>query len=108
MKIKCGMNQNSGYTPEFKRGWRLVAVLLALIVALAFGAEHLPAYGSGAEPPQTADAAVKPSPGDLYAKAAVLMDGDSGRILYGKNENEVMPMASTTKVMTLIVVLENA
>lgn len=83
-------------------------MLLALIVALAFGAEHLPAYGSGAEPPQTADAAVKPSPGDLYAKAAVLMDGDSGRILYGKNENEVMPMASTTKVMTLIVVLENA
>lgn len=49
-----------------------------------------------------------PSPGDLYAKAAVLMDGDSGRILYGKNESEVLPMASTTKVMTLIVTLENA
>lgn len=86
-----------------------MAAMLALIVALAFGAEHLPAYGSGtATQPQAADAAAQPSPGDLYAKAAVLMDGDSGRILYGKNENEVMPMASTTKVMTLIVVLENA
>lgn len=132
-----------------------MAALLILMVALAFGTEHLAAFGSGgaseqpqqaadaavkqpqvsdaAIQPQTADAAVKqpqamsaavmqpqttdvavgqpqaaPTPGDLYARAAVLMDGDSGRILYGKNENEVMPMASTTKVMTLIVVLENA
>ncbi len=44
----------------------------------------------------------------LNAKAAVLMDGDSGRILYGKNPEEILPMASTTKIMTLIVALENA
>lgn len=43
----------------------------------------------------------------LYAKAAVLMDADSGRVLYGKNESEVLPMASTTKIMTCIVALEN-
>lgn len=42
----------------------------------------------------------------LYAKAAVLMDADSGRVLYGKNENEVLPMASTTKIMTCILALE--
>ncbi|MGN0374186.1 MAG: D-alanyl-D-alanine carboxypeptidase, partial [Butyrivibrio sp.] len=42
----------------------------------------------------------------LYAKSAVLIDGSNGRILYGKNENSVMPMASTTKVMTLIMALE--
>lgn len=42
----------------------------------------------------------------LYATAAVLLDGSNGRILYGKNENKVMPMASTTKVMTLIIALE--
>lgn len=42
----------------------------------------------------------------LYAQAAVLMDADSGRILYGKNENEVLPMASTTKIMTCILALE--
>ena len=46
--------------------------------------------------------------GSLHAKAAVLMDGDSGRILFGKNPQEVLPMASTTKIMTLIVALENA
>lgn len=42
----------------------------------------------------------------LYAASAVLLDGSNGRILYGKNENNVMPMASTTKVMTLIIALE--
>ncbi|MGN0400861.1 MAG: D-alanyl-D-alanine carboxypeptidase family protein [Acetatifactor sp.] len=43
----------------------------------------------------------------LYATAAVLMDADSGRVLYGKKENIPMAMASTTKVLTCIVVLEN-
>lgn len=43
----------------------------------------------------------------LYAQSAVLMDGDSGRILFGKNEQEVRAMASTTKIMTCILVLEN-
>ena len=44
----------------------------------------------------------------LYAQSAVLMDADSGRVLYEKNGNEEMPMASTTKIMTCIVTLENA
>lgn len=43
---------------------------------------------------------------NLYAQSAVLMDADSGRILFGKNEEKVLPMASTTKIMTCIVALE--
>lgn len=43
---------------------------------------------------------------ELYAQAAVLMDADSGRVLYGKNAEEVLPMASTTKIMTCILALE--
>ena len=43
----------------------------------------------------------------LNARAAVLMDADSGRILYGKDADIVYPMASTTKIMTLIVALEH-
>jgi len=43
---------------------------------------------------------------NLYAQSAVLMDADSGRILFGKNENAVLPMASTTKIMTCIIALE--
>lgn len=42
----------------------------------------------------------------LHAQSAVLLDGDTGRILYGKNENELRPMASTTKIMTCILALE--
>lgn len=42
----------------------------------------------------------------LYAQSAVLMDADSGRVLYGKNPTEILPMASTTKIMTCILALE--
>lgn len=38
----------------------------------------------------------------------VVMDGDSGRILFGKNEDERKLIASTTKIMTAIVALENS
>ena len=48
------------------------------------------------------------TPENLYARSAVLMDADTGRILFGTNDNEVMPMASTTKIMTLLVTLEHA
>lgn len=43
---------------------------------------------------------------NLYAESAVLMDADTGRILYGKEERKIRPMASTTKVMTCILALE--
>ena len=45
---------------------------------------------------------------NLYARSAVVMDGSSGRVLFGKNTEEVMPMASTTKIMTCILALELA
>lgn len=48
------------------------------------------------------------SESELYAKAAVLMDAESGRVLYGKNATTPMAMASTTKIMTLLITLENA
>lgn len=47
-------------------------------------------------------------PDNLYAQSAVLMDADTGRILFEKNGDSEMPMASTTKIMTLLVTLENA
>ena len=45
-------------------------------------------------------------PNNLYAQSAVLMDAESGRILFAKNGQEIMPMASTTKIMTCILTLE--
>ena len=38
--------------------------------------------------------------------SAVLMDADSGRVLFGKDADVVRPMASTTKIMTCILALE--
>lgn len=46
-------------------------------------------------------------PAGLYAQSAVLMDADSGRILFGKEEDTKRPMASTTKIMTCILALEH-
>lgn len=50
----------------------------------------------------------KDGPDSLYALSAVLMDADTGRILYEKEGETARPMASTTKVMTCILALENA
>ena len=44
----------------------------------------------------------------LYARSAALMDASSGRILYEKDGSKKLPMASTTKIMTCIIVLENS
>ena len=44
---------------------------------------------------------------DIEAKAALLMDYDTGIILYEKNAYEALPMASLTKIMTAILILEN-
>jgi len=41
------------------------------------------------------------------ATSAVLMDADSGRVLYAQNENAKMLIASTTKIMTALVAIEN-
>lgn len=44
----------------------------------------------------------------LNALSACLMDASNGRVLYEKDAYKEMPMASTTKIMTLLVALENA
>jgi len=43
----------------------------------------------------------------LHALSAVLIDGDSGRVLYARDADTARPMASTTKIMTCILALEN-
>ena len=43
----------------------------------------------------------------ITARAAVLMDQATGRILFSKNAHEKLPMASITKVMTAILAIES-
>lgn len=43
---------------------------------------------------------------NLRSQAALILDAQHGRILYNKNADNVMPIASITKLMTAIVVLD--
>ena len=45
-------------------------------------------------------------PENLYSAGAVLMDAETGRVLFSKNEKTPYAMASTTKIMTCILALE--
>lgn len=45
-------------------------------------------------------------PENLYALSACLLDANSGRVLFEKSGQEKMAMASTTKIMTLLIALE--
>ena len=76
---------------QFKK-WSLTAVIMILITGMVSCQPAVQAEETNL---------------DLYARGAVLMDADSGRVLYGKEEETVLPMASTTKIMTCILALEN-
>lgn len=77
------------------RGFVKKTVLQALALFICFQTAVFPAMAEEkAEEPK------------LYAQSAVLMDGDTGRVLYEKNGDAVRPMASTTKIMTCILALE--
>lgn len=50
---------------------------------------------------------VSDEPSSLHAKAAILMDGNNQRVLFGKEEETELPMASTTKIMTCLYAIEH-
>ena len=87
--------------------WKKTAVVLlfAIVCTLFSFSVHCPFLQVLAEETETAQSdGIKPS--ELYAQSAVLMDAESGRILFAKNGQEARPMASTTKIMTCILTLE--
>lgn len=69
-----------------KRTWIIVISLIVSIVAGSFSVS---------------------ASKDTSARAAVIMDVDSGRVLYSKNMDEKLAMASTTKIMTTLVAIES-
>lgn len=44
---------------------------------------------------------------EVSAKAAVVIEAGTGRTVFGKNENTRLPMASTTKIMSVLLTLES-
>ena len=41
------------------------------------------------------------------AKSAIMMEASTGKVIFEKNANEKLPMASMTKMMTLLIIMEN-
>lgn len=87
------------------------AVILGLLLVIMGADRKTAAFCLAAEtveqPEKDAGTMSEPvSEPKLNAQSAVLMDAATGRILYGKEEGEKRPMASTTKIMTCILALE--
>ena len=98
-----------------QRAWAALLVLAAVLAAAVVFATPSGALGSTApvtsldEPilisgPLTGDLPVAPK---VTAKAAVMMDMETGTILYSRNPDKQLEMASTTKMMTAILILES-
>lgn len=81
---------------------RIIAAGLCLLLAMGF---VLPAMAEEV-PDDTALEAAAKADDTLPARSAVLMEQESGRILFEKNADEQLPPASITKVMTLLLVME--
>ena len=81
---------------------RLAAVLLSVLICVPLSA------GVYAEdlPDMTALETAAQVDNSLPAKSAILIEQESGRVLFEKNADEVLPPASITKVMTLLLVME--
>lgn len=92
-----------------KRRWKKRIALSLLFIF--FSSNHIPAEPLPQDNPdetQEENEIEIEEPKNLYALSACLMDADSGRILFGKEEDVRRANASTTKIMTLIVTLEHA
>jgi D-alanyl-D-alanine carboxypeptidase (penicillin-binding protein 5/6) len=104
-----------------KRRQRVLLVLLAALIVLeiallARGLMLLPLGSATAQAPTpTATPFPTPTPYPtpttpapaIQAEAGILMDAANGTILFTKNADQELAMASTTKIMTALLALEN-
>jgi len=79
---------------------------ISLLLAISLMMPHQIVYGAIQTSQNETESETPDELKQLYAQSAVLLDADSGRILYSKKGESQMPMASTTKIMTCILALE--
>lgn len=72
----------------------ILLTLLSLIIILAFSTQI------------NAVETISSEDFEVSAKSAVLMDYNTGTVLYEKNADEPLPPASVTKIMTLLLIME--
>ena len=80
------------------KGLRLVTLLIAVLLCLSIFPTALAEYDP--EHPEILE------PQHLTASSVILINADTGKTIFEKNANAKMYPASTTKIMTVLVVLE--
>ena len=90
---------------------KLYKILIALLIVnmlniqYIFGANYL--YEKKSKDKQESSISTVANPSFTFeSEAQILMEPSTGRILYANNENEKMLPASVTKVMTLLLIME--
>jgi serine-type D-Ala-D-Ala carboxypeptidase (penicillin-binding protein 5/6) len=88
----------------------LVALLgLLLIKPIAVSEQRLPPeIAVGATCSKNDDSIAAAAPADIVAKAWAILDGKTGKPLWGFHDTEARPIASTTKIMTAWIILQRA
>ncbi len=98
--------------------WRTACVMLtAVFLFLTFfgvltpsaqaensATRHIPSFGGVLM--SAGEASFSARPTGISARGAVLIEASSGKVVFGQNENTRLSMASTTKIMTALVALE--
>ena len=79
--------------------YRIVALTMAVVLISATLKNNIIIQAQEGE--------IKDFPFSLYAESAVLIDGETGRVICGKNSDNRQPNASTTKILTCIIALES-
>ena len=88
-----------------------VPLLISLLACFSFGFGPPVLVDSASRPvrlypPQIAEIEAAQQLPALTAGAAILVDVDTGQVLLAHNDQQRLPMASTTKIMTALLALE--
>ena len=82
---------------------RVIAFMLLFVFVLSFGTT---AFAKKATKTEAEQYSISPASIDVDCRSALLMEAETGEIIYSKNENDPLAPASVTKIMTLLLVME--
>lgn len=82
-----------------KKHLKALCAVMSVFIAMSLISFNVSAANIG-------DEEIKRASLELDCKSSVLMEAETGQILYSNNENEPLPPASVTKVMTLLLIME--
>ena len=93
-----------------KKRYKKLTAILAAVLLLCSGIPVMAAeVNNGTTYPVSTNAIANwPQGPDTYSETAVLMDADTGAILYNKGMDEKRYPASITKIMTALLALEHS